>query len=262
MKFSFGCLVNDHIRLDMCLRKSEIDPLIPVHCRYNPPSAAKGYNRILEVIESDGADIGVLVHQDMYFRNGWIKQVEGQLALLPDSWVVAGIIGKDMDGRICGRFHDMRVPLVFNTDDIHTFPAVASCFDECCILVNMKKRFRFDQRLDGFDLYGTMAVCQAWEMGGTAWIIDAFAEHYCLRPFTWFPDKKFEAMFKWLHERFPKAQRIDTTVLGVPDTPSPPRDDKPLEALHELIEAAEEEAKTNPVNSGTPCDVQPSIENG
>ena len=84
------------------------------------------------------------------------------------------------------------------------------------IFVNLKKGFRFDENLSGFDLYGTMCVLQAQEMGGTAWIIDAFCEHYCMRPFTWYPDKEFEESFKWLHQRFPDAKRIDSTVLGVP----------------------------------------------
>jgi hypothetical protein len=97
--------------------------------------------------------------------------------------------------------------------------------DECCMIFNMGKKFRFDNRLAGWDLYGTMACCQAWEMGGTSWIIDAYAEHYCMRPFTWIPDKTFEEMFRWLHKRFPNAQRIDTTVLGVPFKESKPRYD-------------------------------------
>ena len=53
-------------------------------------------------------------------------------------------------------------------------------------------------------------------MGKSAWVIDAFCEHYCLRPFTWYPDKDFEKCFKWLYSRFPNAVRIDSTVMGVP----------------------------------------------
>ncbi|MFA5261623.1 MAG: hypothetical protein WC450_10380, partial [Candidatus Omnitrophota bacterium] len=127
-----------------------------------------------------------------------------------------------MRGEIMGRLHDMRIPLLF---DYGPLPCEASCFDECVILVNLKKGFRFDEALEGFDLYGTMAVLQAQEMGGSAWIIDAYAEHYCLRPFTWIPDKVFGQRFMWLHKRFPKAQRIDTTVLGVPKEESRPRYD-------------------------------------
>jgi len=251
VKFSFGVCVNDIVRLDMCLRQSEIDPAIKVHTIKMPTSATKGLNKLLGLIEQDGADVAVLVHQDMYFRNGWLEQVEAQIDKLPDSWIVAGIIGKCMEGKICGNLHDMRVPLIFNTSDQHKFPQPASCFDECCILVNAKKNFRFDQRLDGFDLYGTLCVCQAWEMGGTAWIIDAFAEHYCLRNFQWFPDKRFERNFKWLHERFPHAPRIDTTVLGVPREASPARYDRTTDALSEQIKAHGEALR----------EIQPSSEN-
>jgi hypothetical protein len=158
----------------------------------------------------------------MYYRKGWIEQVETQLLALPDSWVVAGVVGKDMTGAIQGSFRDMRVPLTFERDQL---PCPASCFDECCLIINMKTGFRFDTGLNGWDLYGTMAVCQTWEMGGTAWIIDAYAEHYCLRPFTWVPGKEFEDAFRWLHSRFPNAPRIDTTVLGVPFEENPARYD-------------------------------------
>jgi hypothetical protein len=166
-------------------------------------------------LEAEGNDIAILSHQDMFYRNGWLDLVKEKIAELPESWIVAGIIGKDMEGKICGKFHDMRIPLLFSTS--HNFPEPASCFDECCIIVNLKKGFRFDEAMPGFDLYGTLCVLQAKEMGGTAWMIDAFAEHYCMRSFSWFPDDKFQACFKWLYERFPKADRIDTTVLGVPE---------------------------------------------
>ena len=121
-----------------------------------------------------------------------------------------------MKGVIAGKFHDMRIPEHFDTSDVHIFPQPACCFDECCIIVNMKKGLRFDEGLDGFDLYGTLCVLHAWEMGGTAWIIDAYAEHYCLRPFTWIPDSSFQRNFKWLHEKYKHLKRIDSTAIGVP----------------------------------------------
>ncbi len=210
IKVSFGTLVNDICRLDMVLRQSEIEG--KMHTIKCPSSATFGLNKLLSIMEGEGADVAVLTHQDMFYRRGWLDRVKEQIKLLPDSWIVAGIIGKDMEGDVKGRFHDMRIPLLFNGDPL---PCEASCFDECCIIVNLKKGFRFDERLDGFDLYGTLCVLQAQEMGGTAWILDAFAEHYCLRPFTWYPDKAFEARFKWIHKRFPNAKRIDSTVLGV-----------------------------------------------
>lgn len=236
MKIAFGALTNMPSRLDMALRQSEIAG--EMHYVRDPESATKGLNKLLGLMETEGADVGVLTHHDMSYRRVWLVQVESQLALLPESWIVAGLIGKDMQGRICGVFHDTRVPQIFNTSDIHVFPQAACCFDECCILVNLHKGFRFDEALGGFDLYGTLCVLQAWEMGGTAWIIDsgacqarlqtpagelvvdiAYAQHHCTRPFSWFPDKDFEAWYKWLYERYEKIGKIDTTALGVPEEP-------------------------------------------
>jgi hypothetical protein len=208
----FGALVNDLGRLDMVLHQSEIDPHIRCHTIKMPSSATYGLNKILELMEKDGYEIGVLTHQDMFYRNGWTDKIQKCVDELPESWVIAGPIGKDKEGCIKGLFHDMRIPLLF---DYGPLPVEASCLDECCIIVNLKKGFRFDETLKGFDLYGSLAVLQAEEMGGTAWIIEAFCEHYCLRPFSWFPDKAFEEEYRWLHERFP-GQYIDSTVMGVP----------------------------------------------
>ncbi len=215
MQFSFGVLVSDFQRLDMCLRQSAIKG--SMHFLQGETSATVGLNKLLATMETEGADVAVLTHQDMSYRQGWLDQVEEQLSLIPDSWLVAGIIGKDMRGRICGKFHDMRIAPVFNTSDIHQFPESASCFDECCILVHLNRGFRFDEALDGWDLYGTLAVLQSWEMGETAYIIDAFAEHHCMRPFSWVPDEQFCRNFKWLHDRFPRAERIDSTAIGLPE---------------------------------------------
>jgi hypothetical protein len=215
IKISFGVMVNDPLRLDMVLQKSQFPKSTKCHTITNAESATKGLNLLLGIIEAEGADAAVLTHQDMFYRQGWLAQVKDQIAMLPDSWVVAGIIGKDMNGLICGQFHDMRIPQDFSTKHIHDFPHPASCMDECCIIVNLKKGFRFDETLDGFDLYGTLCVLQAWEMGGSAFIIDAYAEHYCTRSFQWHPEDGFVKNFKWLWDKF-KGIRVDSTALGLP----------------------------------------------
>jgi hypothetical protein len=213
-RIAFGCMVNDLMRVDMVLKRSHLDPSIPCHTILNPESATKGMNRLLDTIEGTGADIAILVHQDMHFRHGWTDQVKTQLEILPKNWVCAGVIGKDRNGLICGKFHDMRIPDHFDTSDIHKFPHPACCFDEAVIIINLKTGFRFDEALDSFDLYGTLVVLQAWEMGGTAWIIDAFCEHYCMRSFQWHPDQSFVRNYKWLFDRFNGIQ-MDSTALGL-----------------------------------------------
>jgi len=213
LKVSFGVLINDQLRFDMVLRRSQIEG--SMNFVQNAESATKGLNILLSKAEQEGSDICILAHQDMYFRSGWMEQVRRQIKMLPESWVVAGVIGKDANGIICGKFHDMRIPDHFDTSDIHYFPHPACCFDECVIIVNLKKGFRFDESLDGFDLYGTLCVLQAWESNQTAWVIDAFCEHYCLRPFTWFPPEEFRVRYKMLHDRFSAKWKLDSTALGL-----------------------------------------------
>jgi hypothetical protein len=205
-------MVNDPVRLDMVFGQSQLEG--QAHIVKSPDSATKGLNGLLDIMEAEGAEIGVLCHQDMYFRSGWVDRLLKQIKLLPDSWTVAGIIGKDMDGRICGKFHDMRMPLQFDTSNIHTFPHPACCFDECVIIVNMKKKFRFDESLPGFHLYGTQAVLKAIEEGGSAWIIDCWCEHFSLRNFQWFPEPEFQEQFKILYDKYHHLGRVDTTVIG------------------------------------------------
>ena len=208
-KVAFGCMVNDLKRLDMILRNSEIRET-PCYTIMDPESAAKGLNKLLDVIEEKGAEIGILTHQDMYYREAWLSTVQAQLALLPENWVIAGIVGKDEKGELCGRFHDMSTPLWIKGDQ--QYPAPCSCIDECTIIVNMKSGFRFDETMEGFDLYGTYAVLRAKELG-TAWIIDPWAEHLCSRFHRgWEPNDTFMSMWKFLYTRFP-GQKLHSTVL-------------------------------------------------
>jgi len=231
-KIFFGAMINDTLRLDMVLSKSQManEKLYFVQ---NPESATKGLNFLLDKADGESADIAILIHQDMYFRHGWIDQVRSQIKLLPANWIVAGVIGKDATGIICGKFHDMRIPDHFNTSDIHTFPHEVCCFDEAVIIVNLKSGFRFDETMTGFDLYGTLCVLQTWEMGGSAWVIDAFCEHYCMRPFTWHPDELFISNYKWLFDKFSAKWKLDSTALGL----SPDAEEK-LEQIRAFMTSA------------------------
>jgi len=218
MKIAFGVMVNDFVRLDMVFRKSEIANDVPAHFVKCPEYATKGLNTLLDVIyEEDDADVAILCHADMFFHAPWLETVKERLLELPEDWVIAGVIGKDLLGRISGKLHDMRLPQHFDTSDIHDFPQAACCFDECVLIIKMQKKFRFLEEMKGFDLYGTLCVLQAWEMGGSAWIIDAFCEHYCMRPFTWSPDQLFIDNFKWMYDKFYRLGRVDSTAIGVPE---------------------------------------------
>ena len=211
-RVAFGVMVNDPQRLDMVFGRSQLEG--QAYLVKEPPSATKGLNFLLDKMDQEGAEIGVLCHQDMHFRSGWVERMLSQIKLLPEDWIIAGPIGKDMAGRVCGRFRDMRIPDMFDTSNIHNFPHPACCFDECVLIVNLKTGFRFNEEMDGFDLYGALAVLQSWEAGKKAWIIDAACEHYITRSFRWFPDKQFQKNYKWLYDKYHHLGRVDSTAIG------------------------------------------------
>ncbi len=207
LKMMLGCIYNDMQTLNMILRRSSLGDM-PVFAKCNPESAAKGLNEALDNIEKKGGDIAILAHQDIFFPAGWPRQLMEKLSALPDSWIVAGVWGIGNNGMYCGSIYDRRVPGISATK--HEFPVEAIAVDECCIIVNMKSGFRFDEELEGFHLYGTYAALRAQEMG-TAWVIDCPPEHYAKRPFDWRPDDDFKKGWEWLKERFPN-QTIYSTV--------------------------------------------------
>lgn len=207
-KIAFGCMFNNKKRLDLILRKSSLG-WFPCFTVFDPETATKGLNTLLDTIDKSGAEIGILTHNDMFYQEHWLPAVTKQIEKLPKDWVIAGIVGKDKDGELCGKFHDMSSPLWIVSE--HKFPVECSCIDECTIIVNMKSGFRFEE-MEGFDLYGTYACLRANEMG-SAWIIDAWAEHYCTRFWgSWEPDETFMKMWEWIYNRFP-GQRLESTVL-------------------------------------------------
>ena len=109
-------------------------------------------------------------------------------------------MAKNEMGEECGHIHDKRTPSAWRTN--HTFPQKAFCIDECAVIVNPEKGFRFDESYEGFDLYGTYACLRARELG-TAWIIDCPVTHHPTRSFSWKPSGYFFKAWQQLHHRFP-----------------------------------------------------------
>ena len=202
-----GCIYNDSHILNRVLSRSILEN-VTIFAKRDSESAAKGLNEVLNNIEEKGGNIAILAHQDMFFPSGWQRRLMENVSALPGSWIVAGVYGIDKNGMHCGSIYDRRVPGLVRTQ--HEFPVEAMALDECCILVNMKSGFRFDEGLEGFHLYGTYAAMWAQEMG-TAWIIDCPPEHYATRSFGWKPDDAFMNGWEWLKERFP-GQMIYSTV--------------------------------------------------
>ena len=204
MNLFFGTVSNDDFKLRNILCVSRL-PETRINIS-RAASATTGWNELLDRAEGN-ADVAVLCHNDIFFPEGWIDNLQIKLAELPDDWMIAGFFGIDEDGKYCGHIHDMRVPLDMLT--AHTFPVQALTIDGCAFVVKLNKGFRFEE-MPGFDLYDAYMVWRAKELGGTCWIVDNMVEHYAQRAFNWKPDDKFLMVHDWLRQRFP-GKRVITT---------------------------------------------------
>jgi hypothetical protein len=208
MKIYYGTVTNNPWPLMHILSRSAVESHI--HTIQNAKCATDGLNLLLDGAEIEKADIAVLCHHDMYFKPGWSKRLGEKISELPTDWIIAGLYGINEHGEHCGNIHDRRVPFPLHT--AHSFPQKAISIDACVMIFNVGKDFRFEQ-INGFDLYDTYACLRAKEMGGSAWIINCQAEHYCTRSPHWQPDYQFIKTIEWLQKRFPN-DRIMSTCYG------------------------------------------------
>jgi hypothetical protein len=209
MNIFIGTVYNNERILQQVLLASRLDGYV-VH-GVTADTATEGCNKLLKTAKEKNADVALITHQDMYYPDGWIKELQWKLAKLPDSWVVAGFFGMDEDGNECGKIHDRRIPkpLIRNLP----LPRQVISIDACAMVFNMKKDFTF-QLMEGWDLHDTYACLRAREMGGTAWVVDCMPEHYCTRSVNWKPDENFLKVWEWLKFRFPNETIISTCHRG------------------------------------------------
>ena len=138
-------------------------------------SAAIAYN---DAIEEAKNDIVVFVHQDIYFPDNWIAQLEGALKYLKaanPSWGVLGCFGSSK-GRPGG------VGQVYTTGrGIHgnyiSKPEAIETVDEIVIVIRKSSGLRFDPSLPHFHLYAPDICLSAREMGLKCFAIQAVCVH-------------------------------------------------------------------------------------
>jgi hypothetical protein len=205
MKIIFGTVSNDYLTLKRVLLSSDLDGTGVYE--HQAETATKGWNEIIEKAESEGYDIAVLCHQDVFFPDGWFEKFKKGIEELPASWLIAGFFGMDVKGKHCGRIFDRRFSKPLYT--VHDLPCQVLNVDGCAFVVKLNQGLRFEE-MPGFDLYDVYAGLKAKEMGRTVWVIDAPPEHWATRAINWKPDEKFLANWNWLKQRFPDERIIST----------------------------------------------------
>jgi hypothetical protein len=164
--------VNDEASLALNLARSPMiaSGAVPLHVERGAPSAAAAYNR---GIDATDAPVLLLVHQDVYFPEGWEDRLAAAIAAveaLDPGWGVIGAYGMDAGQAGHGRLWSSSVggPMGTPADP----PVPAESLDELLIVMRRDAGLRFDEDPPLWHLYGTDIVQAARAAGAGAWVAD------------------------------------------------------------------------------------------
>lgn len=170
--------VNDEKVLSLCLARSPDIATGDLRLRTYSGFERAGLAYNLALSESD-ADYLVLAHQDVYLPAGFADALRDQLAQLNSidpEWAVAGSIGLDTSGALCGKVWSSGLGRIIGTNPEH--PTQTICLDELLIVVRKGSEIQFDAQLPGFHMYGLDVVHQGHRLQKSSYILDLPVIHH------------------------------------------------------------------------------------
>jgi Glycosyltransferase like family len=207
LKIFFASCVNDEQVLnENLLRSPDVSSgTVCMEILRNCTSASKSYNAVLE---ETGADIVVLLHQDVYLPGGWVDSLEGEIQKLEkidSKWAVLGVVGATRDG-IVGHLWSSGInrEIGGHFTDVIAVEAI----DELLLVINNRQKIRFDDHQPGFHLFGTDIVQSAKVQGYKSYVIDLPVIHND-RP-KYILDSDYIKSYKYMQQKWEKYLPIHT----------------------------------------------------
>jgi hypothetical protein len=137
-------------------------------------SAAAAYN---DAIERANTDLLVFAHQDVYFPEDWLDNLDRSLKILERSdpdWGVLGGWGVDNRGLQAGYLYSVGLVLLGKS---FVQPVKIDTLDEYFLIMRKRSGLRFDPNLSHFHLYGTDICLSARKNNMSCYAISAFSIH-------------------------------------------------------------------------------------
>ncbi len=202
---------NEEILKNCLLRSPDLQSVADILIQTGFASAALAYNSgILKAKD----DVIVVVHQDVYLPEGWIRRVETileELAIQDPNWGVLGVWGVGYDGmpkgciywtgleRMAGNFFE-------GGSEVETL-------DECLLIIRKSSGLCFDESLAGFHMYGADICLEARRRGMKCYAVSAFCIHntneYKLLP------REFWRACLYIRQKWKSQLPIKTTCIEI-----------------------------------------------
>ncbi len=166
-----GSVFEQNVAISPCLKDARVRQVI---VQQDFKSAALAYN---DAMNRATEDVIVFCHQDMYFPESWLDDLERSIRLLDQSdpnWAVLGIWGVTEEGQGLGYVHSNGHG---NLGQPFDKPVRVNTLDECVLILRKSSRLQFDPDLPDFHFYGTDICLSARKAGMSCYAISAFCVH-------------------------------------------------------------------------------------
>lgn len=166
---------NQQVLHSTLLRSPVIDDNCELILKRYHPSAASALN---EGMRQAHGEILVLAHQDVYFPEGWTRdlaQAIERLAADDPRWGVLGPVGVTRDGEIQGYIYSTGLGDYVGRP--FSGQVETGSLDEMVLVVRRAAGLWLDEALPGFHLYGTDLCLEAERLGLKNYIVPAFCLH-------------------------------------------------------------------------------------
>jgi hypothetical protein len=173
------------------------------------PSAGRAYN---DAIEKSVNDLIVFCHQDMFFPEPWISQLQQSCDWLDakdPNWGVLGCSGITPKRQMRGYVYSPGLGIVGNTSE----PGEVQTLDEIVLAFRKSSGLRFDENLPHFHFYGADICLRAAERGMKSYAISAFCIHNTYANFS-LPSEFYECCGH-IRRVWKKALPIQTTCVSI-----------------------------------------------
>lgn len=211
---TFVVPVNDDI---ICKRNLLSSPLFRTLKHYQIlaqrdfSSASKAYNAAISQALND---LVVFTHQDVFFPESWLGNLERALKYLETvdpSWGVLGCFGS-AKGKAGG------VGRVYTTGKgIHgnkiTRPEPVETLDEIVLVIRKSSGLKFDPSLPNFHLYGTDICMSAKENGMACYVFPSFCIHNTIQIIDL--PKEFYSCYWYVKKKWSKYLPIYTSCIKI-----------------------------------------------
>ncbi len=176
----------------------------------NFPSAARAYN---EAIDRAANDLIVFAHQDVFFPDPWLSQLQNALAYLEGvdpNWGVIGCAGITRNGELWSHVYSSGWGVIGKPFE---HPMAVQTLDEIVLILRKSAGLRFDARLPHFHLYGADICLAAAERGLKSYAISAFCIHNTEQIFV-LPEEFYECC-NYIKRTWKDYLPIQTTCIRI-----------------------------------------------